>query len=179
MKRTMQKNAKPSRNPMTSELNKEETPISDTSQKEQSSGVKFDANKPSLELLPPSYWIERESKFSILMSSWYFYRDNFPGSLGFDAVPILEFGKKKYSAHNWFKGMRWGRLVGAFHRHCNKLVNGIWIPRDLTEFDEESGLEHGRHSECCRIFLMEYFYAWCLSENNYQKENDCPWNHKT
>lgn len=145
-------------------------------QKEQSAGKKFDAGKASLELLPPSYWLNVNSHLSYAMSSWYFYQDRFLENFGFDSMPVLEFGAKKYSAHNWHKGMRWGRLVGAFHRHNNTFdeQSQLWIPRDLAELDEESGLPHGAHAECCRLFLQEYYHAL----TQYSKtigENDCPW----
>ena len=143
-------------------------------QKEQSAGKKFDKGKPALELLPPSYWAESDSTLSILMAQWYFYQSKFLGNFGFSAVPILEFGAQKYDAHNWFKGMRWGRLVGAFHRHCNKFENGLWVPRDLNEPDEESKMPHGQHAECCRLFLQEYYTAWL--NKLILGENDCAWN---
>lgn len=157
-------------------------------QMEKSAGKKYDAGKPRLELLPPSYWCrvaelnfeffenQRPSKSpSLQIANWYFYKQEFPKNFGYDAVPILEFGAVKYKAHNWFKGMRWGRLVGAFHRHCNKLKNGLWVPRDLNELDEESGLPHGQHAECCRVFLQEYYSAWYHQDKEIG-ENDCAWN---
>jgi len=140
---------------------------------EESAGKKFDKGKPRLELLPPSYWLEVDSKLSADLAGWYFYKWELPISVSYDAVPILEFGANKYAAHNWIKGMRWGRLVGAFHRHCNKLENGLWIPRDLSEADLESDLPHGAHAECCLLFLREYFYLW--NRDQLVGENDCVW----
>lgn len=141
---------------------------------ETSAGKKWDKGKPRLELLPPSYWHEVDSRLSWQMASWYFYQDKFPRNFGHDSVPILMFGAEKYDAHNWHKGMRWGRLVGAFHRHCNKFKNGLWIPRDLNEPDEESGNPHGQHAECCRIFLQEYYDRFCIDGVGIG-ENDCAW----
>ena len=118
---------------------------------------KFDNAKPALELLPPSYW--EVGTLSHNIAEWYFTRT--PGALvdahpAYDPTPVLEFGRAKYGAHNWFKGMRWGRLVGAFHRHCNKLRYGVWCARDLDDIDPESGLPHGAHAACCHLFLTEY-----------------------
>jgi len=143
---------------------------------EQSAGKKFDKGKPRLELLPPSYWMEACTvpRLSLQMSAWYFYESPFPDNFGYDSVPILMFGAEKYDAHNWHKGMRWGRLVGAFHRHCNKYENGLWVPRNLDEPDEESGAPHGQHAECCRIFLQEYYHQY-KSEGKLIGENDCAW----
>lgn len=139
-------------------------------EQENSLGKKFDAGKPPIEMLPPSYWEWYESWPSQLLALWYFYQNSFPHYLEFDAVPVLEHGRIKYGRHNWTKGMRWGRLVGAFHRHTNFLSSsGLWLPRDLNEVDEESGLPHGAHAQCCLIFLREYY-------DKDIGENDCPWN---
>ena len=144
------------------------------------SGAKFDKGKPSLELLPPSYWEEVGSELSYALSDWYFYEERFPESIyGYDPVSVLEFGAKKYKAHNWHKGMRWGRLVGAFHRHVNFFdpQKGLWLPRDLDEPDEESGMPHGQHAECCRMFLQEYYYQFRLTKGEETiGTNDCAWN---
>jgi hypothetical protein len=144
-------------------------------QKEKSAGQKFDAGKPSLELLPPSYWAMVGSELSQQLAAWYFYGGDFPKNFGYDATIVLDFGAKKYSAHNWHKGMRWGRLVGAFHRHANRFDEELklWVPRDLDEKDEESGLPHGQHAECCRLFLNEYYEAFNSGIDI--GENDCSW----
>lgn len=54
-------------------------------------GVKFDANKVRMDLLPPE--------------------------LLFAVSDILDFGAKKYAARNWEQGMDWGRVYGALQRH--------------------------------------------------------------
>jgi Domain of unknown function (DUF5664) len=54
-------------------------------------GVKFDAGKVRLELLPPE--------------------------LLFGVGEILTFGAKKYSDRNWELGMDWSRPFGALMRH--------------------------------------------------------------
>ena len=142
---------------------------------EESAGLKYDKDKSKLELLPPSYWKEKRSPFSFEISNWYFYKAPFPGHFGYNPVPILEFGACKYTSHNWIKGMRWGRLVGAFHRHCNKYdnISCLWIPRNLDEPDEESHMPHGQHAECCRIFLQEYYTKYL--DGILYGENDCAW----
>jgi hypothetical protein len=105
------------------------------------------------------------------MAEWFFYHGDFPAHFGYDAVPILEFGATKYADHNWFRGMKWSRLVGAFHRHINKFdtETGLWKPRNLEDPDDESGKPHGQHAECCRVFLQEYYDSGI-------GENDSPWN---
>lgn len=61
-------------------------------------GVKYDAGKPSLELLAPEF------------------------VLGIGEV--LSYGKAKYAARNWEAGMRWGRVVGATLRHIFRWMRG-------------------------------------------------------
>lgn len=83
-------------------------------------GVKFDQDKIATDLLP------------------------------FDALEgtarVLAYGKKKYAARNWEKGMAWGRLLGAALRHAFRWAIG-------EEFDPESGLPHLDHFTCCALML--------------------------
>lgn len=84
-------------------------------------GVKFDAGKPRWELLP------------------------------FDAIDdvadVLRFGAGKYGAHNWSKGMAWGRLLGAALRHLGAWARG-------KNIDNESQLPHLAHAACCVLMLL-------------------------
>jgi hypothetical protein len=61
-------------------------------------GVKFDQDKPRMELLD-SYAIEQLAK-------------------------VLSFGAKKYAAHNWRKGLSKSRLIGAALRHLFAYLGG-------------------------------------------------------
>lgn len=54
-------------------------------------GVKFDQDKPRMDLLDP-LWLEETAK-------------------------VLGFGAKKYAAHNWRQGIAQSRLIGAALRH--------------------------------------------------------------
>ena len=64
-------------------------------------GVKHDAGKPRLDLIP------------------------------FDALNdiglVLDYGAKKYGERNWEKGMSWGRCFGALLRH----LGAYWAGEDL------------------------------------------------
>jgi hypothetical protein len=86
-------------------------------------GVKFDSEKTCLELFPPVA-LEEISK-------------------------VLTFGKKKYGAHNWAKGIEWSRVIGACMRHLN-----AW--RAGQDVDSETGLSHIAHAGCCIAFLLHY-----------------------
>ena len=62
---------------------------------------------------------------------------------------ILAFGKAKYGARNWEKGMAWSRPFGACLRH----LFAWWRnePRDA-----ETGKSHLWHAGCCILFLIAY-----------------------
>ena len=62
---------------------------------------------------------------------------------------VMAFGAKKYDAHNWRKGMKWSRLVGASLRHILAWASG-------EDKDPESGISHLCHAACCIMFLIEY-----------------------
>lgn len=75
-------------------------------------GVKADAGKPRLELIPPE---------------------------GITAVAtILTFGAEKYGARNWEKGMDWSRPFGACLRH----LYAWWAGEDRDPDTGKSHLWH-------------------------------------
>lgn len=85
--------------------------------------LKFDSKKPPLDLLP----------FHALT----------------EVAKVLDHGKKKYTAHNWRKGMDWSRFSSAALRHLFAWNNG-------EDNDLESDLNHLAHAACCILFLLEY-----------------------
>ena len=84
--------------------------------------LKFDNGKLPMDLLDPE-WME-------------------------GVAQVLQFGAQKYAAHNWRKGMEWGRLYAAIQRHLNAFAKG-W------EYDDETGLSHLLHASCGLMFLYE------------------------
>lgn len=60
--------------------------------------VKFDQQKPRMDLLPMDALLE--------------------------VSKVLTFGAKKYAAHNWCAGMPWGRLLAAALRHIGAFMLG-------------------------------------------------------
>jgi hypothetical protein len=62
---------------------------------------------------------------------------------------VLGFGAKKYSPHNWRKGMKWSRLYSAAMRHIFKHLDG-------EKLDPETGESHLDHAICCLMFLSHY-----------------------
>ena len=85
--------------------------------------VKADGGKPPMGLLPwPALW---------------------------DVAKVLDYGKAKYAAHNWRKGMEWSRLHDAALRHLTAFIEN-------QDLDEESQLPHLAHCACCILFLATY-----------------------
>lgn len=82
-------------------------------------GKKNDAGKPLLELLDPQF-IEGVGR-------------------------ILTFGAKKYSAHNWRKGLKTCRTIGAALRHIFAWLRG-------EDNDPETGENHLLHAGCEIMF---------------------------
>lgn len=62
---------------------------------------------------------------------------------------VLQFGAKKYAAHNWRKGLAYSRVVDAALRHLLSWNAG-------EDRDPESGLNHLAHAATCLMFLLEY-----------------------
>lgn len=62
---------------------------------------------------------------------------------------VMTFGKKKYDAHNWRKGIQSSRLLAAALRHIFAYMGG-------QDKDDESGLSHLAHAGCCIQFLLEF-----------------------
>jgi hypothetical protein len=62
---------------------------------------------------------------------------------------VLDFGAKKYAAHNWRGGMKWSRLLSAMLRHTFAFIRG-------EDKDPETGLSHMAHAGCCVLFLLSY-----------------------
>ncbi len=60
---------------------------------------------------------------------------------------VLAYGAKKYSTHNWRKGISYSRLTDAALRH-------LYAFNDGQDLDPESQLPHLAHAGCCIMFLL-------------------------
>jgi hypothetical protein len=63
---------------------------------------------------------------------------------------VLEFGGRKYAAHNWRGGINTSRLLGAAGRHFGAILRG-------EDVDSESKLPHWAHLGCCIMF-----FSWMI-----------------
>lgn len=100
------------------------------------SGTKHDQDKPGVHLLDP---------------------------LALEGIArVLDFGAKKYAAHNWRGGISYSRLIAAALRHLFAILRG-------EDTDPESGLPHVDHLGCCWMFLSAHF------KYDYLKKFDDRW----
>ncbi len=82
-------------------------------------GTKYDDEKPDFSLIDAE-WLEEVAK-------------------------VMSFGKRKYDAHNWRKGLAVSRLLSAALRH-------LWAVVRSEDNDPETGLSHMAHLSCCAMF---------------------------
>jgi len=71
-----------------------------------------------------------------------------PAELILGAARAFEFGAKKYSAHNWRRGIARAKLYDALQRHLLDYVEGL-------DHAEDSGLLHLDHAAACLGMLMQ------------------------
>lgn len=67
-----------------------------------------------------------------------------------EVVKVLMYGKAKYSARNWEKGMDWDRLFDASMRH-----KVDWWQRG-EEVAQDSKIRHLAHEACNVLFALAY-----------------------
>jgi hypothetical protein len=66
-----------------------------------------------------------------------------------EVAKVAEFGAKKYTPHNYRKGMKWSFFVDAGMRHLIKYCTG-------EKTDPESGLSHLAHVVWNFLALLEF-----------------------
>lgn len=69
-----------------------------------------------------------------------------------ELVKVYTFGSKKYTEHNWRKGMSWSRTYASLQRH----IYDFWVKREM--YDKESGAHHLAHAAWNCFTLM--WYSW-------------------
>jgi hypothetical protein len=97
--------------------------VGDVNSKEKGSGARYNDNKPDLSLIPLSTLA--------------------------DEARVWMYGKNKYAAWNWTKGMAWSVPLACALRHLAAWQRG-------EENDPESGLPHIAHAMCNLRMLTLY-----------------------
>jgi hypothetical protein len=77
-----------------------------------------------------------------------------------DCARVFEYGKKKYAAWNWAKGMAWSIPLACAARHALAILEG-------EEIDSESGLPHVGHY-MANLVMLAHFVRF------YPEGNDLP-----
>lgn len=152
--------------------------VGDITSDAKGSGARFNTGKPSVDLVP----------LTLIATSWANDVDPLPGlimlSLGGyqetgdaqylynaiqdmgapweDCARVFEYGKAKYAAWNWAKGMAWSIPLACAARHVMAL-------RRNEMNDLESGLPHYGHVMCNIAMLLTFTHS-------YKEGNDLPLN---
>lgn len=66
-----------------------------------------------------------------------------------DCARVFDYGRKKYAAWNWAKGMAWSIPLACIGRHALKSLRG-------ERYDDESGELHEGHILCNIVMLMTF-----------------------
>ena len=143
--------------------------VGDVTSSARGSGARYNDGKPPLELLPLRVFAEglyridftepqqRAYDALLKLAAWqevggvgYLYDSiRALGSPWHDGARVLDYGRRKYAAWNWSKGMAWSIAVGCAVRHLEGIIRG-------EEHDPESGLTHAGHAVCNLVFLITY-----------------------
>jgi len=143
-------------------------PVGDVNSTERGSGARFNDGKPDLSLIPPAFLRNKGGEHGALLTSLsflYHKGDDDALRLWFKTkmaepevqnitAKVFEFGKQKYAAHNWMKGMAWSVPLACACRHADKL----WFEGE--ELDKDSGLHHIGHIMANVIMLLEYRFTF-------------------
>lgn len=75
--------------------------------------------------------------------------DLIPGIALEDCARVFDYGRKKYAAWNWAKGMQWMVVFACLLRHLYAWARG-------EDNDPESGLPHLGHAMCNLVMLATF-----------------------
>lgn len=101
--------------------------VGDVNSTERGSGARYNDGKPDLSLIPLCT-LEDEAR-------------------------VWMYGKRKYAAWNWAKGMDWSIPLACALRHLAAFQRG-------EDIDKESGLPHLAHAMCNLRMLTLYSYTY-------------------
>jgi hypothetical protein len=143
------------------------------------SGARYNVGKTPVELIPvwiialacPGNSTEDESleagdilealgEWQRGESSIWTVFDAFRGDWTTDAALVFDYGRKKYAAWNWAKGMAWSVPTACAVRHLLAIRRG-----EIN--DPESGKPHRGHVACNLVMLAQY-------EETYRQGDDRP-----
>lgn len=154
--------------------------IGDITSTAKGSGARFNDGKAAVELIPLSFiaatyrgavgeqldpvvWaLDAAGRFQVTGDVQHLLR-----AMGYlsphwlDCARVFEFGRRKYTAWNWSRGMAWSVPLGCIGRHSLKIL------ADNELIDVESGRHHAGHILCNLVMLTAY-------TKTYPEGNDLP-----
>ena len=150
-------------------------PVGNVNSTERGSGARFNDGKPDLSLIPPIMLPHREDEehYQLLNSMQIYMFNGNPEPLwnwmdeamanNHDlCAKVFEYGKRKYAAWNWAKGMQWSIPIACALRHAHALYY------NREENDPESDLPHIGHI-LCNLVMLRHFRSM------YPEGNDLPY----
>lgn len=149
-------------------------PVGDVASQERGSGARYNDAKPDLSLVPlrlilpavPPAWRWRLSLLAAFQeTSDSAHLDQLlacatPQDWA-DCARVFEYGRRKYAAWNWAKGMKWSIPLACAARHV------LLGPAVGQQNDAESGLPHSGHF-LCNVVMLAVFVR------SYREGNDLP-----
>jgi hypothetical protein len=144
-------------------------PIGDVNSQERGSGARFNDGKPAVELIPLLligdfyYTKEKPALANALMALGAYQaggnKDDlhalirFVGPAWDECARVFDYGRAKYAAWNWAKGMDWSIPIACAARHLLRMIDG-------EEIDPESGLPHRGHVLCNIVMLITFIETY-------------------
>ncbi len=153
--------------------------IGDLNSDAKGSGARFNTGKPDLSLIPLIMMADQilgddanntAGKLLALLAGFQSTQDAFflremldaMGDEGWaECAHVFAYGKKKYAAWNWAKGMPWSVPLACAARHLKAMVD------DFDSVDDESQRKHVGHVMCNVVMLLQY-------TKTYPEGNDLP-----
>lgn len=148
--------------------------IGDVTSDVKGSGARFNHGKPDLSLIPLGILsrAQKDAPASRAMAMLGMYQcthdtsalyaaiDNLGDDGWSECARVFTYGKAKYAAWNWAKGMPWSVPLACAARHLLAMLRG-------EDIDPESGEPHRGHVFCNIVMLLQYAVT-------YQEGNDLP-----
>lgn len=158
--------------------------VGDINSNEKGSGARFNAGKPDFSLIPLNYLVQTfkgtdsDSPSPILTPLDLAVKCVGEFQMGGNAedlneamqylsqyleecAHVFEYGKKKYAAWNWAKGMAWSIPIACICRHYMKIIDGETV-------DAESGQPHEGHILCNIVMLKWYIDHYQEGDDRYK-----------
>jgi hypothetical protein len=142
-------------------------PVGDINSNEPGSGARYNDGKVPLDLVPVSVWLDtfrfhgelcKAGQYLQAVQSWDRNKGNGIPVYLYEAddlevaAKVFDYGRKKYAAWNWAKGMPWSVPIGCALRHM------IAIHRGEMD-DPESELPHWGHV-MCNLIMLDHFIRY-------------------